>query len=122
MICPQCRSSDCYRSRRSGAIDILGGSSDSGLGDATPAVFGFYARRVAAVFSHYAHCSRCGNLDLQRIAPDRVSPGILTSIKRLLGLPAYRCSPCRAKFFSILPHRRILPSTMPASDPESSNS
>jgi hypothetical protein len=55
-------------------------------------------------------------LDLQRIAPDRVPSGILTSIERFLGLPAYRCSPCRAKFFSVLPHRRILSSTMPATD------
>ncbi len=121
MICPQCRSSDCYRSRRAGTIDTL--SSLIGLKPwrCYTCSFRFYARRVPAVFSHYAHCSLCGNFDLQRIAPERVLPGILTSILRLLRLPAYRCSPCRAKFFSVRPHRRIVPSTMPAGDPESSD-
>jgi hypothetical protein len=122
MICPQCRSGDCYRSRRSGAIDILCTLVGLKPWRCYTCSFRFYARRVAAVFSHYAHCSRCGNFDLQRIAPDRVSRGILASIKRLFGLPAYRCSPCRARFFTVLPHRRILPSTIPVSDPKGSNS
>ena len=113
MICPQCRSIDCYRSRRAGAIDTFCRLIGLRSWRCYTCSFRFYARSVAAVFSPYAHCSRCGNFDLQRIAPDRVPPGILTSVERFLGFAAYRCSPCRAKFFTILPQRRILPSMMP---------
>jgi len=44
----------------------------------------------------------CGNLDLQRIAPEKV-PGAASVVGRLLGLPALRCEPCRHKFFSVRP-------------------
>jgi len=30
--------------------------------------------------------------------------------------PAYRCDPCREKFFSVLPFRRILPAMLPAAE------
>jgi hypothetical protein len=49
-----------------------------------------------------AHCSICGNLQLKRISPDLVS-GFRARLWRLLGVPAYRCIPCRHKFFSLLP-------------------
>jgi hypothetical protein len=44
-----------------------------------------------------------------------VEEGTLVFIKRFLGFSAYRCDPCRQRFFSVLPYRRILPSMMPAS-------
>lgn len=75
----------------------------------------FYAWRVAVVFSRYAHCPRCGNFDLQEISRVRVAQGFLRGVKRLFGMPAYRCDPCRLRFFSMRPRRRILPSTSPAS-------
>ena len=53
----------------------------------------------------YAHCGICGNLELQRIAPERV-PGMTTILWRILGLPALRCAPCRHKFFSVRPLRQ----------------
>jgi hypothetical protein len=53
----------------------------------------------------YAHCSICGNLDLQRIAPERVD-GATSMLGRILGIPALRCVPCRHKFFSVRPLRR----------------
>ena len=53
----------------------------------------------------YAHCKICGNLELQHIAAEHV-PGDSSIIGRLLGVPAYRCVPCRNKFFSIRPLRR----------------
>jgi hypothetical protein len=84
----------------------------------------FYARRVALPFSFFAHCPRCGNLGLDRISRDRVDWGTLVAVKRWLAWPAYRCDPCRRKFFSVLPWRCILPSTIaPASlrVPASSN-
>jgi predicted RNA-binding Zn-ribbon protein involved in translation (DUF1610 family) len=77
----------------------------------------FHAARVALSFSRYAHCPRCGNFDLERIAPDRVNWGLFVGSKRWLGFPAYRCDPCRKKFFSVLRYRRIVPSTLPAQAP-----
>jgi hypothetical protein len=53
----------------------------------------------------YAHCRICGNLELQRIAAENV-PGQASILGRLLGLPAFRCVPCRNKFFSVRPLRR----------------
>ena len=73
----------------------------------------FYAWSVATVFARYVHCPRCGNFDLQRISRDRVDQGTLLSVKRFFGLAAYRCDPCRQKFFSVLPYRKIVPSMIP---------
>jgi hypothetical protein len=69
---------------------------------------------VAVSFSGYAHCPRCGNFDLEHIAADRVDKGMMLTLKRWLAFPAYRCDPCRQRFFSALPFRRILPATVPA--------
>jgi hypothetical protein len=55
---------------------------------------------VAARLS--AHCSICGNYDLKRIAPEHVN-GLGAPLWRLLRFPAFRCIPCRNKFFSIRP-------------------
>jgi hypothetical protein len=70
---------------------------------------------VAVPFARYAHCSRCGNFNLQTIARDRVDAGTLVFLKRFLGFRAFRCDPCRQKFFSVLPYRKIVPSMMPES-------
>jgi hypothetical protein len=78
----------------------------------------FYAWTVAIRFVSFVHCPRCGNFDLQHVARERVEQGTLTAVKRLLGFPAYRCDPCRQKFFSVLPFRRIVPSMIPAAPPK----
>lgn len=65
-------------------------------------------------FARYAHCPRCGNFDLEHISRDRVERGALNALERFLGFPAYRCDPCRQKFFSLLPFRRIVPSMISA--------
>jgi transposase-like protein len=65
---------------------------------------------VAVSFSWFTHCPRCGNFDLEHISRERVGQGLILFLQRSLGFPAYRCDPCRQKFFSLLPHRRILPS------------
>jgi hypothetical protein len=44
-------------------------------------------------------------MDLKRISAEFVQMP-LSSIWRFLGVPAYRCEPCRHKYFSILPMRR----------------
>lgn len=74
----------------------------------------FYAWTVAVPFVRYVHCPRCGNFDLQKVSRERVGPGVLNIVKRYLGFPAYRCDPCRQKFFSLLPYRRIVPSMLSA--------
>lgn len=109
MICPQCRSTDCFRSHRDGVIDFV--STFAGLRPwrCHTCDRRFYSWRVAFSFSCYAHCSLCGNFDLEYISRERVEQGTLMTLKRWLGVPAYRCDPCRKRFFSVLPFRRILP-------------
>jgi len=53
------------------------------------------------------HCPTCGNLDLQQISRDRVEKAVLLGLQRLLLFPAYRCAPCRERFFSIRPYRPV---------------
>ncbi|MFZ3217900.1 MAG: hypothetical protein WA192_17705 [Candidatus Acidiferrales bacterium] len=69
---------------------------------------------MAAIFELYAHCPRCGNFDLEHISRERVETGTLLFLKRRLGFPAYRCDPCRYRFFSARQFRRILPSVAEA--------
>jgi len=49
-----------------------------------------------------AHCSICGNIDVKRISPD-LAEGLTAPLWRTLGVPAFRCIPCRHKFFTLLP-------------------
>ena len=67
----------------------------------------FYAWQVPAQYVFYVHCPRCGNLDLQRVSRDHVVEDLLAFLKRLLRIPAYRCDPCRLRFFSLRSFRRI---------------
>jgi len=69
----------------------------------------FYAWLVPASLIWYAHCPRCGLYHLERISARHVAHGPLRRIKRMLGFSAYRCDPCRERFFSIRPYREILP-------------
>lgn len=110
MICPQCRSADCFRSHRSGPLDFLGTLIGLRPWRCDTCDYRFFAGRVAVAFARYAHCPRCGNFALDRISRDRVDNGTLVTLKRWLGFPAYRCAPCRERFFSSLPYRKIVPS------------
>jgi hypothetical protein len=67
----------------------------------------FYAWAVPVNYQKYVHCGRCGNLDLQRISGEHVTEGPFRWLQRLLRLPAYRCEPCRYRFFSLRLYRRI---------------
>jgi hypothetical protein len=62
----------------------------------------FHARAIPLRHLFYARCGICGNLELQRISPDKVS-GMASVLGRWLRLPAVRCAPCRHKFFSLRP-------------------
>lgn len=112
MICPRCRSDNCSRSRRSGAADHIWSVLGVKPWRCQACEKRFRGATVALVFSRYAHCPCCGNFDLQHIARSRVDWGTLIVLKRLLTWPAYRCHTCRTKFFSVLPFRRIVPSTL----------
>jgi hypothetical protein len=67
----------------------------------------FYAWKVPMSYMFYVHCPTCGNLDLQQISRDRVENGVLLGLQRLLLFPAYRCAPCRERFFSIRPYHPV---------------
>ena len=114
MICLQCRSDECHRSHRTNVFDYFCTIFALRPWRCHVCDKRFYAGRVALAFAHYAHCPRCGNLDLGRIALHRVDTGTFIALKRWLDFPAYRCDPCRLKFFSVRPFRRVLPSTAPS--------
>jgi hypothetical protein len=54
--------------------------------------------------SLHVHCPICGNKELKRIPGDRVESRFGFFWHRL-SIPAYRCEPCRHKYFSIRPVR-----------------
>jgi hypothetical protein len=62
----------------------------------------FHARAIPLGQIFYARCGICGNLELQRISAEKV-PGVMSRVGRGLGLSAFRCAPCRYKFFSLRP-------------------
>ena len=66
----------------------------------------FHAHKIPFRLLFKAHCPRCGSPRVERIASDRVQEGALLPLKRILGLPAYRCDPCRVKFYAVLPRDR----------------
>jgi hypothetical protein len=72
VICPHCHSERCRRSKRRGARDFA--TSVVGLRPwrCRHCDRRFYAWSVALPFLFYAHCGKCGNLDLQRISREHV--------------------------------------------------
>ena len=104
MNCPVCKSGQVRRSRRQSLMDH------------TFSVLGVYPWRCMSCESRYyarlmtlndslrAHCSICGNHELKRIDREHVNTP-LAFLGRWLSLPAYRCEPCRKKFFSVRPFR-----------------
>src|ERR1700734_3356976 len=119
MICPRCRSAECYRSHRGGITDFVASLTGTRPWRCMARELRFYAWKVAAAFSLNAHCPRCGNFNLEHISRERVEAGSMITLKRWLGFPAYRCDPCRHRFFSVKPFRRILPSPSATTNAES---
>jgi predicted RNA-binding Zn-ribbon protein involved in translation (DUF1610 family) len=112
LICPACKSTDCRRSRRSGVSDHLLGAARLLPWKCRACEHRFHAWVVPPAFLLKAHCPKCGNLEIDRIARKRVEEGWLARLERALHFPAYRCDPCRHKFFSLRPLRPIR--TVPA--------
>jgi hypothetical protein len=118
MICPDCNSLECRRSHREGVKDFLIGVSGLRPWRCRDCQTRFFAWSVPIAFVRYAHCDRCGNLDVKRISSEFV-PGTFAWFLRALSLPAYRCPPCRNKFFSIRRHLRLVPAARTQAAPES---
>lgn len=109
MNCPKCLSDDCRHSQRQGSIDFLPGIAGLRPWRCRECQARFFAWSVATRYVNFAHCGKCGNLDVKRISRDYVV-GSFAWLLRILRLPAYRCGPCRNKFFSIRRHLRVMPS------------
>lgn len=104
MTCPVCKGKDARRSRRQNlsdyALSIIGVYPWRCLSCETR----FHARPMSLTDSLHAHCPICGNMELKRISAERVDSH-LAFLWRRLSIPAYRCEPCRYKYFSIRPVR-----------------
>ncbi len=100
MICPSCLSQRCSRSRRQGIKDYTIGFTGLRPWRCAKCKHRFFAKAVPLKFAMKAHCNQCGNFDLQRISNQHVT-GWFSWIPRLLRVPAYRCAPCRNRFFSL---------------------
>jgi len=80
----------------------------------------FYAWAAAVRYVGRVHCKICGNMDLQRISSEH-GEGMLAWLFRLLRFPAYRCAPCRNRFFSFRVYQRIVPTQYPVETRADSN-
>jgi hypothetical protein len=108
MLCPTCYSEECRRSHREDTRDFLLGVTGLRPWRCGDCETRFFAWSVAAELVFYVHCERCGNLRVKRISSEHVS-GHFAGLLRTLRLPAYRCGPCRNKFFSIRRQLRVAP-------------
>lgn len=112
MLCPYCYSGSCRRSRRRGLEDYLATLVRLRPWRCRDCEKRFYAWSVPVSLVQFVHCPQCGNFDLERIGTDHVHTGA-SWLGRLLGLPGYRCDPCRFRFFSLRPFRPIQPRAAP---------
>jgi uncharacterized protein with PIN domain len=62
----------------------------------------FRAWTVSMPFIRFAHCPKCGNLEVQRISAEHEA-GRLGFLWRTMHIAFYRCPSCRQHFFSVLP-------------------
>lgn len=108
LICPVCHSDSPRRSRRRGFRDYLVGATRMRPWRCQMCDTRFYAWATPPGYARYVHCANCGNMDLQRISSEH-GMGPFAWFFRLLGAPAYRCAPCRNRFFSFRLYRRIVP-------------
>src|SRR4051794_32000161 len=102
MVCPACNNQRCHRARRTRTADYAMRIVNERPWRCDVCGHRFYARVVALRLVSWAHCSRCGNFDLQRISREYVL-GAFAWLPRLAKMPALRCEPCRHRFFSLRP-------------------
>jgi C4-type Zn-finger protein len=104
MNCPVCKSKEARRSRRQYTADYVFSAFGVYPWRCRKCETRFYARLMTLSNSLHAHCPLCGNHELKRISAEHVSSR-LAFLGRWLSIPAYRCEPCRHKYFSVLPQR-----------------
>jgi len=104
MTCPVCNSSDARRSRRQHLGDYLLSAIGVYPWRCRDCEARFYGRLLPLSALFHAHCPICGNPDLKRISNEYVNSRF-AFLWRKLSIPAYRCEPCRHKYFSIKPCR-----------------
>jgi hypothetical protein len=100
LICPCCQHISCRRSHRRGFRDYAVGITGLRPWRCRECNARFFAWAVPFPYQKYAHCSQCGNLEVNRISGD-LADGRLRFLWKRLHIPAYRCAPCRKKFFTI---------------------
>ena len=104
MVCPTCKSKDTRRSRRQYAIDYFYSAFGIYPWRCRKCETRYHARLMSVSDLLHAHCPICGNPVLKRISGEHVN-GPFAFLWRLLSIPAYRCEPCRHKYFSLKPYR-----------------
>lgn len=109
ITCPLCKSVECRRSRRRGPVDYLLATMGNYPWRCRKCETRFRVWKIQPTHQFVAHCPRCGNVDLERVARKRVEGGFIIAMERRLNFPAYRCDPCRHKFFSLRPYRPSSP-------------
>lgn len=110
MICPVCLTDGPRRSRRKSTKDYIVGISLLRPWRCRNCSERFYAWAVPVPYVRYVHCDMCGNMDLTRISSEH-GAGAYAWLFRMLRFPAYRCAPCRNRFFSIRTYRRVVAAT-----------
>jgi C4-type Zn-finger protein len=104
MTCPICKSRDARRSRRQDATDYLLSVAGVYPWRCQSCHGRFHGRLMPLSDSLRAHCPVCRNVEVKRIAAEHVVTP-LGFVWRFLRIPAYRCEPCRHKYFSLRPLR-----------------
>jgi C4-type Zn-finger protein len=104
MNCPVCKSKDARRSHRQYMADHIFSLVGVYPWRCRNCEARFHARLMTLSDSLHAHCPVCGNHELKRISGEHVKIPF-SFLWRWLSIPAYRCEPCRHKYFSILPYR-----------------
>src|SRR6267154_3903633 len=102
MVCPVCNSAECRRSRRRTLLDYFARVVGSVPWRCSRCSRRLRSRTTPLAHSLVAHCAICGNIEVKRVASD-LADGFAAPLWRTLGVPAFRCIPCRHKFFSVLP-------------------
>jgi C4-type Zn-finger protein len=105
MTCPICKQAGARRSRRQNLADYVISSVGVYPWRCNECHARFHARLMPLSNSLHAHCPICGNPALKRISADYVD-SLFGFLWRKLHVPAFRCEPCRYKYFSILPLQR----------------
>jgi hypothetical protein len=105
MNCPICKCDQTRRSRRQSSADYILGAFGLYPWRCQGCKARFHARLMSLSASLHAHCPICGNPALKRISPEHVD-SLFGFVWRHLHIPAFRCEPCRHKYFSVLPLRQ----------------